>query len=142
MVRRRLAALLSGLSGLIVAACVRANSQTKREGEYAGTFTTPPAVTPTPGATPTPRINYRDMTTRLLTPLGAMIVSARNQTPSGVQHFQRFESQAVPILAELQGLSTPQAITIRAAVSNIREAWPLRDVEALERERRRLLDVG
>lgn len=128
MVRRALAAALYGLAAAITAACVQAQPTREPEGTW-------------PAETPTPALNYRGMTARLLTPLGAMIVSARSNSPTGVTHYQTFESNARAVDAEIAGIYSPQAIAIRATISNVRAAWPLRDVEALERARESLLDV-
>lgn len=86
-------------------------------------------------------MDYRGYRTRLLTPLGAMIVSARNGSPTGLNHFREFDRNATETLEAIAGQTSPQAVILRASISNVREAWPLRDVAALERERLRLLEI-
>lgn len=130
MIRRALAAAVYGLAGWITAACVQATPERERSGEA-----------PPPVPTGTPALNYRGMTARLVTPLSAMIVSARTNSPTGATQYQMFEAAARPILEEMEGLYSPQAISIRATISNVRASWPTRDVEALERARLSLLEV-
>lgn len=139
MTRRMIAAAITALATTITAACVRAQSLGESSAAYW------PNGSPTPGATrpptATPRPGYSGLVTRLLVPLGAMIVSARDHTATGVIHYHSFTESAAQVRTALEGDTGPQAVVIRAAISNIHEAWPLRDVPALERERRRLLDI-
>jgi hypothetical protein len=115
---------------MLTAACVEhSRPQTEQRGEW-----------PTPVPTGTPAPNYRGMVTRLLVPLGGMIVASRNSSPT-VANWLAFQSESGKIRAELEGNFAPQAIQIRASISNVEAAWPTRDTAAMERERERLLDV-
>lgn len=108
----------------------------------APTATPRPAV-PTATLTPreptnTPPPDYRGMRTRLLTPLGAMIIAVRgNNRPQAAAHLANFNHVADEVLPVIERDLSKQANALHSTIMNVRSHPG--DLAALEQERRSLL---
>lgn len=102
---------------------------------------TPQLPTPTPLPKPptsTPQPDYRGMRTRLLTPLGAMIVAIRgNDRTQAAAHLADFNKVADDVLPAIGNDMSKPANALHSAIVNVRSHPG--DLAALEQDRRNLL---
>jgi hypothetical protein len=100
--------------------------------------TAPATIVPT--AT-TVRLDYVGLRTRLLTPLGGLIVAMRGDT--GVQYqvdaFEKVAHEIDPLIASDLSINGNR---LHSAISNTRHAISTKDVSELESVRRLLLEIN
>jgi hypothetical protein len=99
----------------------------------------PPTAVPTPRpptATPTP--NYRELRTRLVTPLGALIIAVRgNDRSQAAAHLAQFNQVADEILPRIDSDMSKEANALHSVIINVRSHPG--NLAALEDDRRSLL---
>lgn len=94
--------------------------------------------TPAPTAVPTPQPDYRGMRTRLLTPLGALIVANRgSDRAQAAAHLTDFNKVAESIMPIIELDMSTRANALHSAIVNVRSHPG--NVAALEQDRLNLL---
>jgi hypothetical protein len=138
------------LLALLVVGCTPATPAPTSKPAAAAPATAAPTVAPSPAPTAEPAAkpvekpaatNYVALRQQLLTPLGAMIVSARDNSPNFPGHLAAFNTAAEQVLPAIQGDMSTNANRLNSAIVNTREAAGRKDVATLERIRVQLLEV-
>lgn len=125
---------------LLLIACSPRAPQPSAVGAVPPTATIRPTAVPKPTAAPTntPQPDYRSMRTRLLTPLGALIVATRgNDRTQAAAHLADFKRVGDDILPTIERDVSKQANSLHSAITNV-PANPS-DLNMLEQTRRTLL---
>jgi hypothetical protein len=130
----------------LVVACGEEGGRSEHPPAPAASATVSPTPVPTATAPPPtvkapPRKDYRALANRLVRPLGPLIIAVRERHPTTGERLVLFDEEARVVMAALVMDTNREANVLHSAIVNIRDGVLREDVQTLERERLRLLEV-